>query len=252
MAVDIYTYLIVCPFVFIAGFVDAVAGGGGLISLPGYLISGLPVHYALGTNKFSSMLGTFLATYRYAKEGYIDFKRSLLLVVFAFLGSALGARLVLFIDDTLLKLFMLVILPLTAFYLWRRKPFSQNHEPHSQNKTKVLCILISFTLGIYDGFYGPGTGTFLILALTLIAHLSLKEANGTAKAINLATNVAAFVVFLSNSSVLIYLGLVAGFFSILGNYLGTRFFDYRGSKAVMPVMIAVMVIFIIKIIYDFF
>lgn len=251
MTVDIYTYLVVCPFVFIAGFVDAVAGGGGLISLPGYLISGLPVHYALGTNKFSSMLGTFLATYRYAKEGYIDFKRSLQLVIFAFLGSALGARLVLFIDDTILKLIMLVILPLTAVYLWRSKPFNQNQELHSQNKTKVLCILISFTLGIYDGFYGPGTGTFLILALTLIAHLSLKEANGTAKAINLATNVAAFAVFLSHSSVLILLGLVAGFFSILGNYLGTRFFDHKGSKAVLPVMIGVMVIFVIKIIYDF-
>ncbi len=251
MTIDIYTYLIVCPFVFIAGFVDAVAGGGGLISLPGYLISGLPVHFALGTNKFSSMLGTFLATYRYAKEGYIDFKRSLLLVIIAFLGSALGARLVLFVDDTILKLIMLVVLPVTAIYLWRRRPFNQNKEPHSQEKTEFLCVLISFSLGVYDGFYGPGTGTFLILALTLIAHLSLKEANGTAKAINLATNIAAFVVFLSHSSVLISLGLVAGFFSILGNYLGTRFFDNKGSKAVLPVMVGVMAIFIIKIIYDF-
>ena len=174
MEISIIQYLIVCPLVFLAGFVDAVAGGGGLISLPAYLIAGFPVHFAIGTNKVSSAMGTTL-------------------------------------------------------------------------KTTLLSCTIAFIIGAYDGFYGPGTGTFLILLLTAAAHMPVTEANGVSKAINLATNISALVVFLINGKVIFAVGLVAGLFSIAGNWLGSSFFKKGGSKAVKPIMICVLVIFFVKV-----
>ena len=111
----------------------------------------------------------------------------------------------------------------------------------------LLSCVIAFVIGAYDGFYGPGTGTFLILLLTAAAHMPVTEANGVSKAINLATNISALVVFLINGKIIFAVGLVAGLFSIAGNWLGSSFFKKGGSKAVKPIMICVLVIFFIKV-----
>lgn len=190
-------FLIVCPLVFLAGLVDAMAGGGGLISLPAYLISVLPVHYAIGTNKLSSGMGTTLATWRFARSGYIHWKLALFCAVCALVGSTTGARLALLIPDAAFRVIMLVVLPLTG-----------------------------------------------------LAHLTLASANGIAKVINLTTNLSALVVFFLNGKVLLLLGLVAGCFSIFGNYIGTRCFDKGGAKAVKPLMIVVLCIFFIKVLWE--
>ena len=219
MEISIIQYLIVCPLVFLAGFVDAVAGGGGLISLPAYLIAGFPVHFAIGTNKVSSAMGTTLTTVRYTKSGFIPWKQAIFCVLFALAGSACGANLALLIDDGVFKIIMLVILPLTALYVMKGKALSGEREPYSKLKTTLLSGTIAFIIGAYDGFYGPGTGTFLILLLTAAAHMPVTEANGVSKAINLATNISALVVFLINGKVIFAVGLVAGLFSIAGNWL---------------------------------
>ena len=190
-------FLIVCPLVFLAGLVDAMAGGGGLISLPAYLISVLPVHYAIGTNKLSSGMGTTLATWRFARSRYIHWKLALFCAVCALVGSTTGARLALLIPDAAFRVIMLVVLPLTG-----------------------------------------------------LAHLTLASANGIAKVINLTTNLSALVVFFLNGKVLLLLGLVAGCFSIFGNYIGTRCFDKGGAKAVKPLMIVVLCIFFIKVLWE--
>ena len=218
MEISIIQYLIVCPLVFLAGFVDAVAGGGGLISLPAYLIAGFPVHFAIGTNKVSSAMGTTLTTVRYTKSGFIPWKQAIFCVLFALAGSACGANLALLIDDGVFKIIMLVILPLTALYVMKGKALSGEREPYSSLKTTLLSCVIAFIIGAYDGFYGPGTGTFLILLLTAAAHMPVTEANGVSKAINLATNISALVVFLINGKVIFAVGLVAGLFSIAGNW----------------------------------
>lgn len=171
MEISIIQYLIVCPLVFLAGFVDAVAGGGGLISLPAYLIAGFPVHFAIGTNKVSSAMGTTLTTVRYTKSGFIPWKQAIFCVLFALAGSACGANLALLIDDGVFKIIMLVILPLTALYVMKGKALSGEREPFSRLKTTLLSCVIAFFIGAYDGFYGPGTGTFLILLLTAAAHM---------------------------------------------------------------------------------
>ncbi|MCQ2575167.1 MAG: TSUP family transporter [Treponema sp.] len=243
-------FLIICPLVFIAGFVDAIAGGGGLISLPAYLISGLPVHQAIGTNKLSSAMGTTVATVKYAINGYINWKISIICALFALAGSNLGAHLNLLISDYIFKIVMLIILPLTAFYVVKGKDWINEKEPYTFGKTLIFCMLIALVIGIYDGFYGPGTGTFLILLLTTFAHLSLTEANGITKVINLTTNITSLVVFWMNGTVLIVLGLTAGVFGMAGNLLGARFFSKGAAKITKPIMITVITIFFIKVLYE--
>ena len=179
MELHLMHFLIVCPLVFLAGFVDAVAGGGGLISLPAYMIAGLPVHFAIGTNKLSSGMGTTLATARFAKSGYIAWKNALLCIITALIGSSFGAKLALRLDDYYFKRLILVVLPCTALYLTFGKPFVGEKEAFPVRRMILFSALIAFLIGIYDGFYGPGTGTFLLLLLTGVAHMGLKEANSS-------------------------------------------------------------------------
>ena len=245
-------YLIVCPMVFMAGLIDAVAGGGGLISLPAYMIAGVPVHGAIATNKMSAAMGTVVATYRYGKSGFIHWKRALPCVVFALGGSYIGARITLLLSERSIQILMLFILPVTALYVLRGRSLDAERVPYSYGRTVLLSVLISFCIGIYDGFYGPGTGTFLLLLLTGLAHIGLTEAAGATKVINLSTNISALVVFLLNGVVMLPLGIVAGLFSIAGNYVGTRIFTEKGTKFVKPFILVVLVIFFIKVLTELF
>ena len=243
-------YLIVCPLVFLAGFIDAIAGGGGLISLPAYLIAGLPPHSAIGTNKFSACLGTMVATWHYARKGIIHWRHALPAIVTALTGSWLGAELALWVNAEAFKVVMLIVLPLTGFYVLFKKPFKADKKPFSDIKTVLITLAISFLIGIYDGFYGPGTGTFLILLLTAVAHVSLNEAAGTTKIINLSTNLAALAVFLMNGVIWFPLALVAAIFGIAGNYIGANYFTRKGTAFVKPVIIMVLTIFFVKICWE--
>ena len=243
-------YLIVCPLVGLAGFVDAIAGGGGLISLPAYLIAGLPTQAALATNKMSACMGATIAAGKYAKSGFIPWKTAIPCVLFAMLGSNLGAQIVLLIDDYYFKRLMLVILPLTALYIYRNKVMAQERPALPFWQTAIIGSAVSFAIGIYDGFYGPGTGVFLILLLTSLAHYGLKEANGLCKAINWTTNVSSLAVFLMNGRVLLPLGLTAGLFSIAGSYLEARTFEKKGAQSVKPLMLVVVAIFFVKVLLE--
>ncbi|URZ14535.1 sulfite exporter TauE/SafE family protein [Clostridium felsineum] len=245
-------YIIVCPLAFLAGFVDSIAGGGGLISIPAYIFAGIPIHFAIGTNKMSSCMGTIISTYRYAKDGYIKLKLGLLSAICALIGSPIGATLSLKISDRYFKILMLIILPITAFYVLNRRSLKDNKEISINYKTYGICMIIAFILGIYDGFYGPGTGTFLILLLTGVAKLSLNTSAGTTKAINLASNIAGLITFIISGKVLLVLGITAGIFSILGNYIGAGYFTKSGVKIVRPVIMIVVAVFFVKILLELF
>lgn len=242
--------LILCPLVFLAGFVDAVAGGGGLISIPAYLIAGVPIHNAIATNKLSGSLGLMLTTYRFSKQGFIRWRTIIIPIICSFIGSVCGAKLALFLDAQVFKIIMLIILPLTALYVFKGKALSTEPTPLSPTLTAVLSSIIAFVLGGYDGFYGPGTGTFLILLLVALAHVSIKQANGTAKAINLATNMAALITFIINGQVLFIVGGIAALFALAGNWAGSQYFIKGGSKSIKYVILPVLLIFMIKIIYE--
>lgn len=244
----VWTLALVLPMVFLAGFVDAIGGGGGLISLPAFLIAGLPTHLAIGTSKLSASMGTAVATLKYARNGYMMWSLCAVGIAAACIGSTLGAHLMLGASDTVLNIFMLVALPIIGFYVFRKKDLVSEKEPFSRGGTAALVALIAFGIGIYDGFYGPGTGTFLVLLLTGLARLDVFKAAGVTKAINLTTNLAALVVFLGSGTVVIVLGLLCGAFNIAGNYLGATMFQNRGSKIVRPIILVVLVVFAVHLI----
>lgn len=253
MTLTLLHFLIICPLVFTAGFVDSIAGGGGLISLPAYLISGLPVHTSIATNKLSSSMGTLISTVRYAKSGYVSWRLAVFCVAAALIGASLGANLALLIADTLFRFLMLIILPLTALYVMRKKDLfdTANKPVLSFPKLAAFSSAIAFVIGMYDGFYGPGTGTFLILLLTRFAHMDLQHANGLSKVINLTSNIASLTVYLMSGQVIMLLGLVAGAFSILGNYLGSRSFAKRGAAIARPIILFVLLLFFARTILEF-
>lgn len=244
-------FLIVCPLAFIAGFVDSIAGGGGLISLPAFVFAGLPVHNAIATNKLASTMGTTIATIRYAINGYMIKAFVAVGVTCGLLGSWGGSNLALMADDAIIKIIMLVALPIIAFFVLRTKNLDAfSDDPLPKRKGLAITAASALAVGVYDGFYGPGTGTFLMLLLTALGHQDVRTAAGTTKAINLSTNAAALVVFLVNGAVLLPLGIAAGIFNIAGNYLGSGAFSSAGSKITRPIMLVVLVLFAIKLVFD--
>lgn len=245
-------YLIVCPLVFLAGFVDAIGGGGGLISLPAYIIAGVPPHTAIATNKLSSAMGTTISTARFAKNGYIQWKLSLVSAVMALIGSVGGANLSLLISETIIQNTMIIILPISAFYVLRSKNMGDNERINtlSQNKMLIISMLAALIIGTYDGFYGPGTGTFLLLLLTGAARMDMQTAAGTTKVINLTSNIAALVTFILNGKVLYPLGITSGIFCIAGHYIGAGLVSRNGKKIVRPIILIVLAILFVKIIFD--
>lgn len=254
----LFQYLIVCPLVFLAGLVDAIAGGGGLISLPAYIIAGVPTHVALGTNKMASAMGTVISTFRYLKNGYVKGRLMVSIAVVCSLaamgGSAIGSKLALRVDEAVIRNMMIVVLPVVAFYVLKNKNLggSDEQEGLSGTATFVIAVLAAFLIGGYDGFYGPGTGTFLILVLTGAARMNARRAAGLTKVINLSSNVAALVTFLINGTVLLPLGLTAGVFCIAGHYLGSGLVVNNGQKIVRPVVVLVLMILFVKVVLEQF
>jgi len=246
------SFLVVCPMLFLAGFVDAIGGGGGLISLPAYLFAGLPIHQAIATNKLSSSCGTALSTARFLKNGLVNLKLVLPALAAAFAGSFLGARLSLTFSEDVMKYILLIVLPVTAFVVLNRRLFGDGSgEAQVDRRTVIVCILSALVIGTYDGFYGPGTGTFLIIAFTVFAKMSVPAANAQAKVINLTTNITSLAVFLLNGQVVLLLGLAGAACNMAGNWFGSGLAITRGAKIVRPVILIVLVLLLVKILTGF-
>ena len=253
MDITFTTFLIVCPLVFLAGFIDSIAGGGGLISLPAYLLAGIPIHNAIATNKLSSCLGTAISTIRYCKNKYADLVSAIPSVLCALIGSAIGAKLSLSVSERILEYLLLFILPVTAYFVLKKKDHSKAPQKKLRRSLVILlCCVISFVIGMYDGFYGPGTGTFLILLYTGLCRMDIKTASGNTKLVNLSSNLAALVTFLVNGQVLFLLGIVAALFSIAGNYAGSGLVLKKGAAIIKPVIIVVLGILFLKILSGVF
>ena len=249
MELSIHTFLIVCPFLFLAGFVDSIGGGGGLISIPAFLMAGLPPHAAVATNKLSAFGGLSLSTMHFFKNKCISVKLAIPSVIAAILGSSIGAHLSLMVDENIMTWVLVLALPVAAFFVLNKKLFNDNGKDlvTLDNKTIFIATLSAFVFGMYDGFYGPGTGTFLIIAFTCFAGLSMKSANGQAKVINLTTNITSLIVFLLNGQVLIAVGLAGCVSNMLGGYLGAVLALKNGSKIVKPIIIFVLCLLFIKV-----
>lgn len=252
MEVSLWQYAVICPLVGIAGFVDSIAGGGGLISIPAYLLCGIEPHFASGTNKISSGMGTTLATIRYSRNGYIRWPFAIACAAVAVMASVIGARLNLMVDGDVLRVVMLAILPIVAFYVLKKKTFEVSGEELAPRAEFFVGLCIAFAGGMYDGFYGPGTGTFILILLTSIAKMKVTEANGVTKVINLSSNIAALSVMAVNGKIIVPLGIAAGTFNIIGSYIGTSIFKRKGAAVVRPIIAVVITIFIVKLIVELF
>lgn len=249
MEITLQTYLIVCPFLFLAGLIDAIGGGGGLISLPAYLIAGLPPHAAVATNKMSSTCGTTLATYRFIRNRLVNFKLVIPAVIAAIIGSSIGANLSLIVSEDVMLYVMIGILPVCAFLVLNKKLFhdNENDEIILNKRTYITAAAAALIVGMYDGFYGPGTGTFLIIAFTIFAKLSIKTANAQAKVINLTSNITSLIIFLLNGEVVLSIGLAAAACNMVGGYIGAGLVMKNGAKIVKPSIIFVLVLLALKV-----
>lgn len=247
--------LIICPLVFLAGFVDAIAGGGGIISLPAYLLAGVPAHTALGTNKFSSTFGTALSTVRFIRNGYLrGYVRPVIFAAcFSLIGSAVGSNLALLIPDYVITGLMLVVLPVVAFFVLRKKSLEADNKKAPRTAKQILLITcaVALLIGCYDGLYGPGTGTFLILLLTGVARMQLREASAFTKVLNLTSNASALIVFVLHGAPLYTLGIPAALCGIAGNYLGSGLVVKDGTKIVRPIILVVLALLFIKVLFGF-
>lgn len=252
MELSVKIFLIVCPFVFLGGFVDAIGGGGGLISLPAYLIAGLPTHMAIATNKLSSACGTALTAIRFIKNKLINFKITIPGIIAAFIGSSIGARLSLMAEERLLGIIILPVLFIAAFIVLNKKIFGKEYDDDFTVSYKLIItvILSSLFVGMYDGFYGPGTGTFLIIAFNAFGKLSLKCSNALAKMINLTTNITSLAIFIMGGQVIWLLGLCAAVCGIMGNYLGSSLAIKKSDKYTKPIICIVLVLLFVKILVE--
>ena len=243
----IWICLLIGLGVLLAGFVDGIGGGGGIISVPIYLLAGLPPHFALGTNKMSSCIGTAVSTGRYLKNGFVDWFLALPSIVLAIGGAFLGTSLQLRVDENILKYVLLLVLPAAAILLLRQKQLPETRGEMPEGKRRAVVWGASLLVGIYDGFYGPGTGTFLLLAFCALAKLDVRTASGNVKLVNLSSNLGALVTSLLAGKVLIGLGLLAACFSIAGHYVGSGLAIRNGSKIVRPVILCVLLMLLIKV-----
>ena len=237
-------FLIVCPLLFLGGLVDAIGGGGGLITLPAYMLAGVPVHQAIATNKLSSTCGTTLATIRFIREGLVNWRLAVPTVIMAVIGSSLGANVSLAVSADVMEKVLIFVLPVVAIVVLSPKLFRDgDDELKLSGKTWAVAIGASLLVG----FYGPGTGTFLIIAFTVLAGINPRRANAQAKIINLSSNIAGLAVFILNGQVFFPLGIAAAVCNMAGNYVGAGLAITKGSRITRPVIILVLGLLFMKI-----
>ena len=227
--------IVVLPLIFLGGFVDSVAGGGGLITLPAYLMAGIPAHLAMGTKK-------------------VLLRPAIVSGIGALLGAAIGTKIALLINEDILKIMMLVALPCAAILLMLKKDFGKENDAPAREYTPqqelTRAALIGLGLGCYDGLIGPGTGTFMIMAFTMALSMDLLTASGCAKIANLCSNVASAVLFIFSGKVWWLLALPAAACNMLGAYCGARYAMKGGSKRVRGMIFVVLGLLFIKMGYE--
>ncbi len=219
--------VIVVIGVFFASFMDAIAGGGGIISVPTYLLAGLPMHFALGTNKFSSSIGTAFSTGRYIKNGYVDWKLGIPSIVLALIGSFFGTKLQLMISEVYLQYLLLIVLPVVAFVVLRQRQLPEERgdiEPKKQMAIVYLAALTSIDPSLYEA------------------------AGGNVNLVNSSSNIASLLTSLLSGKVFLVLGLIGTVSSILGHFIGAGLAIKNGSKIVKPAIILVLILLAAKVV----
>lgn len=231
---------------FLAGFVDAVAGGGGMLSVPALLSVGLPPVAALATNKMQSVIGTAMAVTTYWRRGYVELKTLLPGLLLAFAGSAIGALIVSRVDTSLLNLAVPIALIAIALYFLFAPKISDADRAARLSFDKFVPLM-AFVIGFYDGIFGPGTGSFFSIGFVLLFGLGLTRATGNTKALNLMSNSAALVIFIPMGHVVWPVAVVMAIGQIAGGYIGARTGIRYGAKVIRPLIVVVSIAMAVKL-----
>lgn len=236
---------------FFAGLVDSIAGGGGIITLPVMLSLGFPPHIALGTNKFQASFGSFTASYYYVKKDVVALKSCITGIVFTLIGSATGTWAVTQVSSDVLKYiipFLLVGIIIYSFI----KPNLGEEDRVARLKESVFYFIAGLSFGFYDGFFGPGVGSFWAIAFVALLGYNLKKATGYTKVMNFTSNVVSLVIFMIGGYVIFIAGMIMAVGQIAGSKIGAELVIKRGVRFIRPIFISIVVLTTLKIIYDRF
>lgn len=245
------TFVFLMIACFLAAFIDAISGGGGLISLPAYMASGIPPHMALGTNKMSAFLATVASSVKFAKSGKINWDIMKKLPIFSFIGACLGVKTILLLDSKYLyPITIILLVGVLAYTLVNKKIGETNEFAGLDSKNLMYGRIFAFILGFYDGFFGPGTGSFLIFMLIRVFKLDFTNASGNTKILNLTSNVASVIMFVYYGQINYYYSLPLGIVMVFGAIVGAKFAIVKGSKFIKPIFLTVTSVVLLKMIVE--
>lgn len=247
--------ILIGTFSFIAGFIDAVVGGGGLIQLPALLINlpKTPLPTLFGTNKIAALSGTSIAAFHYSRRIKFNFKLLVTIAFFAGLASFLGAQTIQYINVNTLKPAVLFVLIAIAVYTFAKKDLgAAQSKTLTFNKQFIYGSLIGFVVGFYDGFFGPGTGSFFVLGFVVIMGFDFLQASAYSKVINCMTNTTALFVFIKQGNYLLELAILMAICNIIGNVVGTKIALKKGNHFVRIIFLCIVMVMIIRYAYDIF
>jgi hypothetical protein len=248
---DVPEILLLSAVALAAGTLDAIGGGGGLLTLPALLWAGLPPHVALGTNKGQSVFGSFAALARFARGGLVDPARARVTFPLGLAGSLAGASLVLAVPASALRPVVVALLASAALFVGlRRAPPPRLEDAPARRGARAIAGAIALVVGAYDGFFGPGTGTFLIVGFVALLGDGLAHASAGAKVVNFASNLAAVALFAAKGTVLWRLALPMAACQLAGGWIGAHLAVRRGDALVRRVVVAVAIAAAAKLAWD--
>ncbi len=247
--------ILLCTAAFTAGFVDAIVGGGGLIQTPSGLIllPQYPVATVIGTLKIPAFTGTFFAAAQYAKRVSFNYKQLVLMMCIAGSAAFGGSRLLTIVSNQFMKPLLLVVLIAVAVYTYANKNFGNHTEKmHSSKRQWWYAAGISLVIGFYDGFIGPGAGSFLVLAFITFLGFDFLRASAHAKFVNLATNMGSIIFFAASGKIVYTIALPMAVCNGVGGILGARLALLKGNSFIRILFLAVVTLTIIRFAYDVF
>lgn len=248
---DLAFHLLAFLFVvaFVAGFVDSIAGGGGLIAIPALLMTGLPPLDVLGTSKLQALFGSGSATIAYARKGHVDLRMIWPMALVSFVGAVLGAMVATYLPIEILRGGLPVILIAIAIY-FALKPDIGSIERHPRISLFVFSLTAVPLIGLYDGLFGPGTGSFFMFAFVSLAGFGILKATAHTKVLNFASNLGGFAVFFINGAVLWKIGLLMGLAQFIGAQVGSRVAMKNGSRVIRPLLVLSCIAMATKLILE--
>ena len=233
----------------VAGFIDAIAGGGGLITLPALLAAGLTPAQALGTNKLQSSFGSFSATWYFARRGYIAFRQMRLAILLTFTGSALGTLVVQRVDASALSRAIPFLLIGFALY-FLLSPRVGDSDSQRRLSIPAFAFTIGLGIGFYDGFFGPGTGSFFALGFVALAGCNLAKATAHSKLLNFTSNLASLLFFALGGKIVWVVGFSMALGQLIGARLGSKMVVKQGGKLIKPLIVTMSLLMCAKLLYQ--